>query len=209
MTPTQALTTIKAMADYSQKWHNETSSRNISNISNTDGLVAIISKLDNLGCNIKKLKENIHVIQVVCHIYEGPLLDKECPLNEEVKPAEEVNYGEFGCLAPFKESNEAKFRVEIEQLVDEYELGIGKKGYILEMIWENCKNIQGKAKEWWYVLWKPSRDFTHPLGPPTGLKGLLRMLNATVIPTKGKMSLLKMEIFWISPSGTLYKSNER
>ncbi|GJR68479.1 hypothetical protein Tco_0014544 [Tanacetum coccineum] len=36
-----------------------------------------------------------------------------------------------------------------------------------------------------YVLWKPSRDFTCPLGPPSGLKGLLHMLNATVIPTKG------------------------
>ncbi|GJX90727.1 retrovirus-related pol polyprotein from transposon TNT 1-94 [Tanacetum coccineum] len=39
------------------------------------------------------------------------------------------------------------FDLEIEQLVDEYELGIGKKGHILDMIWENCKNIQGKAKE--------------------------------------------------------------
>ncbi|GJT31228.1 retrovirus-related pol polyprotein from transposon TNT 1-94, partial [Tanacetum coccineum] len=36
---------------------------------------------------------------------------------------------------------------------------------------------------------KPSRDFTRPLGTPSGLKGLLHMLNATVIPTKGKMRL--------------------
>ncbi|GKA82873.1 reverse transcriptase domain-containing protein [Tanacetum coccineum] len=28
------------------------------------------------------------------------------------------------------------------------------------------------------------RDFTGPLGPPSGLKGLLHMLNAIVIPTK-------------------------
>nr|GEV96312.1 RNA-directed DNA polymerase, eukaryota, reverse transcriptase zinc-binding domain protein [Tanacetum cinerariifolium] len=35
-----------------------------------------------------------------------------------------------------------------------------------------------------YVLWKPSRDFTRPLGPSSGLKGLLHTLNATVIPTK-------------------------
>ncbi|GJY82830.1 hypothetical protein Tco_0496206 [Tanacetum coccineum] len=34
-----------------------------------------------------------------------------------------------------------------------------------------------------YVLWKPSRDFTRPLRPPSGLKGLLHTLNATVIPT--------------------------
>ncbi|GJV29105.1 hypothetical protein Tco_1385553 [Tanacetum coccineum] len=35
-----------------------------------------------------------------------------------------------------------------------------------------------------YVLWKPSRDFTRPLGPPNGLKGLLHTLNATMILTK-------------------------
>nr|GEX39304.1 hypothetical protein [Tanacetum cinerariifolium] len=42
------------------------------------------------------------------------------------------------------------FDLEIKQLVDEYGLGIGKKGHILDMIWEKCKNIQGKAKEWWF-----------------------------------------------------------
>ncbi|GKA97464.1 hypothetical protein Tco_0825358 [Tanacetum coccineum] len=31
---------------------------------------------------------------------------------------------------------------------------------------------------------KPSRDVTRPPGPPSGLKGLLHTLNATVIPTK-------------------------
>ncbi|GJT90300.1 hypothetical protein Tco_1079145 [Tanacetum coccineum] len=39
------------------------------------------------------------------------------------------------------------FDLEIKQLDDEFELGIGKKGHILDMIWENYKNIQGKAKE--------------------------------------------------------------
>ncbi|GJS22814.1 mutator type transposase [Tanacetum coccineum] len=39
------------------------------------------------------------------------------------------------------------FDLEIKQVTYEYELGIKKNGYILEMIWENCKNIQGKAKE--------------------------------------------------------------
>ncbi|GJU45456.1 hypothetical protein Tco_1202722 [Tanacetum coccineum] len=45
------------------------------------------------------------------------------------------------------------FDLEIEQLADEYEFGIRKKGHILDMIWENCKNIQGKSKEWWYDYW--------------------------------------------------------
>ncbi|GKA67112.1 hypothetical protein Tco_0766920, partial [Tanacetum coccineum] len=35
------------------------------------------------------------------------------------------------------------FDLEIKQLTDEYELGIRKKGHIPEMIWENCKKIQG------------------------------------------------------------------
>ncbi|GJZ33625.1 hypothetical protein Tco_0579061, partial [Tanacetum coccineum] len=85
MTPTQDLTAIQTMADHSQKWHDRTSSRSISNNSNDDGLVAIVSKLDNLERDMKKLKENVHAIQVGCQICEGPHLDKECPLNEEVK----------------------------------------------------------------------------------------------------------------------------
>ncbi|GJW43373.1 hypothetical protein Tco_0072172 [Tanacetum coccineum] len=111
MTLTQALTAIQTMADHSQKWHDGTSSRNISSSSNTDGLAAAISKLDNLGRDIKKLKENVHAIQVGCQIWEGPHLDKECPLNEEVKQVDEVKYGEFGRPAPFNRSNGAKFHV--------------------------------------------------------------------------------------------------
>ncbi|GJU45373.1 hypothetical protein Tco_1202639 [Tanacetum coccineum] len=79
MTPTQALMEIQTMVDYSQMWHDGTSSRNISSNSNTDGLAAIVSKLDDLGRDMKKLKEKVHAIQVGCQICEGPHLDKECP----------------------------------------------------------------------------------------------------------------------------------
>ncbi|GJX07015.1 hypothetical protein Tco_0194947 [Tanacetum coccineum] len=79
--------------------------------SNTDGLAAMVSKLDNLGRDIRKLKENVHAIQVGCQICEGPHLDKECPLNEEVKQVEEVKYGEFRHPAPFNGGNGAKSRV--------------------------------------------------------------------------------------------------
>jgi hypothetical protein len=37
---------------------------------------------------------------------------------------------------------------------------------------------------------KPSRDFTRPLGSPTGLKGLLHMLNAIVSPTTADLCFL-------------------
>ncbi|GKF06754.1 hypothetical protein Tco_0037422 [Tanacetum coccineum] len=54
---------------------------------------------------MKKLKESVHAIQVGCQIYEGPHLDKEYPLNEEVKQVEEVIYGEFGRTTPFNGNN--------------------------------------------------------------------------------------------------------
>ncbi|GJW70345.1 hypothetical protein Tco_0127262, partial [Tanacetum coccineum] len=71
MTPTQALMTIQTMADHSQKWHDGTLSRSLSSSSNTDGLAAIVSKLDNLGRDMKKLKENVHAIKVGCQICGG------------------------------------------------------------------------------------------------------------------------------------------
>nr|GEV71444.1 hypothetical protein [Tanacetum cinerariifolium] len=70
MTQTQDLTAIQTMADHPQKWHDGTSSRNISNNDNTDRLAAIVSKHDNLGHDIKKLKENVHAIQVGCQIVQ-------------------------------------------------------------------------------------------------------------------------------------------
>ncbi|GJX19356.1 zinc finger, CCHC-type containing protein [Tanacetum coccineum] len=43
--------------------------------------------LDSLGRDMKKLKENVHAIQVGCQLCRGPDLDMECALNEEVKKA--------------------------------------------------------------------------------------------------------------------------
>ncbi|GKD43718.1 hypothetical protein Tco_1268363, partial [Tanacetum coccineum] len=39
---------------------------------------------------------------------------------------------------------------EIDQLADEYELGIGKKGHMLEDIWEYCEKVQGDNTNWWH-----------------------------------------------------------
>ncbi|GKA12488.1 hypothetical protein Tco_0692034 [Tanacetum coccineum] len=72
--------------------------RNIGSNSSNDRLAALVNKLDNLGRDMKKLKESVHAIQVGCQIYEGPHLDKDHPLNEEVKQVEETDsrppYGE-------------------------------------------------------------------------------------------------------------------
>ncbi|GJU85895.1 zinc knuckle CX2CX4HX4C containing protein [Tanacetum coccineum] len=97
------------MADYSQKWHDGSSSRNIDSSSNSEGIAAIVNKLDSLGHDIKKLKENVHAIQVGCQTCGGAHLDKECPLNEEVKSMEEVKYGEFDRPFPNNNRNDDKF----------------------------------------------------------------------------------------------------
>ncbi|GKD56395.1 ribonuclease H-like domain-containing protein, partial [Tanacetum coccineum] len=90
MRPDEALIAIQTMADHSQKWHDGTTSRNIGSSSSKDGLTALVNKLDNLERDIKKLKESVHAIQVGCQICEGPNLDKDFPLNEEVKQVEEI-----------------------------------------------------------------------------------------------------------------------
>ncbi|GJZ12732.1 hypothetical protein Tco_0547962 [Tanacetum coccineum] len=96
---------IQIMADHSQKWHDGSTSRNIESSSNKDGLASLVNKLDSLGRDIKKLKESVPVIRVGCQICEGPHLDKDCPLNEEVKQVGEVGYGEFGRRTPFNGNN--------------------------------------------------------------------------------------------------------
>ncbi|GKF04488.1 hypothetical protein Tco_0035156 [Tanacetum coccineum] len=77
------------MADHSQKWHNKMTSRNVGSNSSSDGLAALVG----------------------CQICEGPHLNKDCPLNEEVKHVEEVRYGEFRRTTPFNRSNGGKFLV--------------------------------------------------------------------------------------------------
>ena len=69
--------------------------------SSNDGIAALTNKMEGLGCDMKKLKEIIHAIQVGCQICEGPHLDKDRPLKAEVKQAEEAKYGEMGRTAPF------------------------------------------------------------------------------------------------------------
>ncbi|GJS94251.1 phospholipase-like protein [Tanacetum coccineum] len=91
------------------KWHDGSSSRKIESSSNSEGITAIVNKLENLGRDMKKLKENVHAIQVGCQICGGAHLDKDCPLNEEVKSVEEVKYGEFGRPFPNNNRNDGRF----------------------------------------------------------------------------------------------------
>jgi hypothetical protein len=45
------------------------------------------------------------------------------------------------------------------------------------------------------IAGKPSRDFTHPLGMPKGLRGLLHILNAIVSPMTADLCFLFMMCF--------------
>ncbi|GJU72136.1 protein kinase-like domain, concanavalin A-like lectin/glucanase domain protein [Tanacetum coccineum] len=91
------------------QWHDGSSSKNKESSSNSEGISTIVNKLENLGRDMKKLKENVHAIQVGCQNCRGAYLDKDCPLKEEVKSIKEAKYGEFERPSPF--SNGAKYCV--------------------------------------------------------------------------------------------------
>ncbi|GJS85982.1 hypothetical protein Tco_0752523 [Tanacetum coccineum] len=61
-TAADAKIAIQEMAEYSQKWHNGTSSRTRST-ETSDGLAAIQAQLNNLGREIKKVNEKVYAAQ--------------------------------------------------------------------------------------------------------------------------------------------------
>ncbi|GJT11408.1 reverse transcriptase domain-containing protein [Tanacetum coccineum] len=127
MRPVEALTAIQTVADHSQKWHDGTTSRNIRSSSSNDGLVVLVNKLDNLGRDMKKLKESVHAIQVGCQNCEGPHLDKDYPLNEEVKQVEEIdNRPPYGKKRQSLEELLAKHQEESARRSTEMEVWIKK-----------------------------------------------------------------------------------
>ncbi|GJY35796.1 hypothetical protein Tco_0421174 [Tanacetum coccineum] len=137
-------------------------------------LAALVNKLDNLGRDMKKLKESVHAIQVGCQNLRKDLHpDKECPLTRGVKQVEEVGHTDISepvkkallklWLIDCFQDNSAflnnpthrsfddykwEFNLEIDKLADEYELRIGKKGHILDNIWEYCNQVHNKNNEW-------------------------------------------------------------
>ncbi|GJS50813.1 hypothetical protein Tco_0624175 [Tanacetum coccineum] len=93
---------IQEMAEYSQKWHNETSKEKSTKTS--DGLAAIQAQLNNLGREIKKVNEKVYAAQVGCELCKRPHYTKDCPLKEEGKTLEEAYYTQFG--VPFQQGGQ-------------------------------------------------------------------------------------------------------
>ncbi|GJU72382.1 hypothetical protein Tco_1263787 [Tanacetum coccineum] len=98
-TAADAKIAIQEMAEYSQKWHNGTSSKARST-KTSDGLAAIQAQLNNLGREIKKVNEKVYAAPVGCELCKGPHYIKDCPLKEEGKTLEEAYYTQFG--APYQ-----------------------------------------------------------------------------------------------------------
>ncbi|GKD71277.1 hypothetical protein Tco_1325367 [Tanacetum coccineum] len=87
-TAEDAKNAIQEMAEYSQKWHNETSRGRSTETS--DGLAAMQAQLNNLGRQIKKVNEKVYAAQVGCEQCKGPHYTKDCPQKEEGKTLEEA-----------------------------------------------------------------------------------------------------------------------
>ncbi|GJV64912.1 reverse transcriptase domain-containing protein [Tanacetum coccineum] len=80
------------------------------------------------------------------------------------------------------------FELEIDQLADEYELGIGKKGHMLDDIWENCKKVQGDNTYWWYDQ-KSEEDERREMG--TDIEGK-ELMDALPLGRENKSRFIEM-----------------
>ncbi|GKA09262.1 hypothetical protein Tco_0688593 [Tanacetum coccineum] len=98
-TAADAKVAIQEMVEYSQKWHNGTSSRTRST-ETFDGLAAIQAQLNNLRREIKKVNEKVYAAQVGCELCRGPHYTKYCSQKEEGKTLEEAYYTQFD--APYQ-----------------------------------------------------------------------------------------------------------
>ncbi|GJW74349.1 hypothetical protein Tco_0133719 [Tanacetum coccineum] len=91
MPPAQALKSIQIMADHSQNWYNGATTWQGS-IYNSNKIAVITKRVNSFGCDMQKLQESIHAIQVGCKICEEVHLTKERPLNEDGNEVEHVKY---------------------------------------------------------------------------------------------------------------------
>nr|GEU38652.1 hypothetical protein [Tanacetum cinerariifolium] len=96
-TAADAKIAIQEMAEYSQKWHNGTSSKTKST-KTFDELASIQAQLNNLEREreIKKVNKKVYAAQVGCELCKGPHYTKECPLKKEGNTLEEAYYTQFG-----------------------------------------------------------------------------------------------------------------
>ncbi|GJX41300.1 hypothetical protein Tco_0256290 [Tanacetum coccineum] len=97
----------------------------------------------------KKLQGDHFSEMVGCQICEGPHLDKDCPLNEEVKQVEEVRYGELGRTTPFNRNNEGRLILAetIKKYIEEASMRQVKQDEWLKTFCHNLKKSQNLHDE--------------------------------------------------------------
>ncbi|GKB32468.1 ribonuclease H-like domain-containing protein [Tanacetum coccineum] len=122
---------------------------NIRSSNSKDGLATLVNKLDNLRRDMKKLKESVHAIQAGCQICKGPHLDKDYPLNEEVKQVEEVRYREFGRTTPFNGNNRGRqiLAETIKKYIKEASMRQVKQDEWLKTFFHNLEKSQNHHEE--------------------------------------------------------------
>ncbi|GKB40565.1 hypothetical protein Tco_0885507 [Tanacetum coccineum] len=137
------------MADHSQKWPDGSSSGKSGGSHDYEGIGAIVSKLDNLGRDMRKLKENVHAIQVGCQLCGGAHIDKEFSLDEEVKGIKEVKYGEYGRPFLNKNRNNGRFGYE-SRTNDQAHFGERRPNLIetINKYMEGAAKRQAEQDEW-------------------------------------------------------------
>ncbi|GJU27950.1 ribonuclease H-like domain-containing protein [Tanacetum coccineum] len=188
MTPTQALISIQVMVDHSHNWYDETTTMEKINDSpdNIDTIQESFKEAHpTKECPLKKEDKAFEQMQPYMPL--GPVHDKEKIVREEEHDYDIPLHDDV--MQPLTPQT-----VHITPPDDDYvapatnptldkQLNDSGRNFLILL---RFQQLGGKFHDRLdlCILWKPSQDFTRPLEPSSGLKGLLHMLNATVIPTK-------------------------
>ncbi|GKC46507.1 hypothetical protein Tco_1064229, partial [Tanacetum coccineum] len=112
---------IQEMAEYSQKWHNETSRGRSTETS--DGIAAIQAQLNNLGREIKKVNEKVYDAQVGCEE------DIELQLQDSIKGTTQILRTKNG--GKIQASTDAVIRNQ-EASIKTLEIQIGQMSKVIQ-----------------------------------------------------------------------------
>ncbi|GKD76403.1 hypothetical protein Tco_1339024 [Tanacetum coccineum] len=96
----------------------------------------------------KKFKFNIDSCQSMEKIYMVDISQEEETFNPIKIGIDLFSYESLACLE--FEQRTRVFNNEIEHLSNEYILRIGKKGYVLDDVWEKCQQNYKKSNEAWH-----------------------------------------------------------
>nr|GEW93901.1 hypothetical protein [Tanacetum cinerariifolium] len=132
------------MAKHSQSWYNEETTWHGSS-NNSNDITNITKRIDNLECDIWKLQENIHAIQVGCKIFKKVHLTKEHLLKEDGNAREHVKYIGFleETLNKFIEESIKKQSL-LDERIRKFRVDTDMS---LRMLDDATKNLQGKFEQ--------------------------------------------------------------